>query len=495
MLTYGEKRGIEEIKSILDYQWKNGMVPHIRFIDSNTPYSPDYKYWKVNKRISGNKNHTSGITQPPLVAYALYMIYKKSKNKKQILNFTKKVYKKIRKYHDFLLRERDPQKENLVCVIHPWETGTDNSPYEDAPLEVARTFLKLNKFRVRLNKKRHLKKITEDYRPGNRDYESFGRLIDFFIKNKYNQKKIIKKSPYVIQDVMFNSFLAASVLAMSRLAEKLSKSGIKKEFYKKESKEQKKLYNKIKKAIQTKLFDTENRIFYSYDLVNKKLLKTDTIHSLSPLFGKVASKKQAEIIIKKIFSKKDFSPEKMIASTSVKMPEFDNIRYWLGPIWPVTNWIIYRGLRKYNKKKAEILRKETIKLIEENMDLTDKKFFELASSLMDYNSVIEGFTTPSTRQYCHGWLWDSCFAAIGWTAIKEKPKNKEQWKKIRKFLHNKKVNLSLRKKLKEKYKIPLFDEYYAVRTEGKYKAGQPIGTPMMTWTAALYLALKFSTQK
>ena len=131
-LTYGEKRAVNEIKSILNSQWKNGMLPHIRFLSKDGDYSPSRKDWGVTKKISGNSNFdTSGIIQPPMIGYSLYEIYSLSENKDEILFYIDKFYKRVKKYHDFLFRERDPRKENLIVVLHPWETGTDNTPYKD----------------------------------------------------------------------------------------------------------------------------------------------------------------------------------------------------------------------------------------------------------------------------------------------------------------------------------------------------------------------------
>jgi glycogen debranching enzyme len=31
----------------------------------------------------------------------------------------------------------------------------------------------------------------------------------------------------------------------------------------------------------------------------------------------------------------------------VDEPGFDAARYWRGPMWPMVNWVAYRGLRRY----------------------------------------------------------------------------------------------------------------------------------------------------
>lgn len=36
-----------------------------------------------------------------------------------------------------------------------------------------------------------------------------------------------------------------------------------------------------------------------------------------------------------------------IPSLGTDDPAFESIRYWRGPVWPIVNWVGYRGLRRY----------------------------------------------------------------------------------------------------------------------------------------------------
>ena len=73
---------LKEINTLLDGQWKDGMVPHILFHNTKTNYYPNYTAWNC-----GNKIHSSGITQPPILATILKEILSKNKiNKIQLLN-------------------------------------------------------------------------------------------------------------------------------------------------------------------------------------------------------------------------------------------------------------------------------------------------------------------------------------------------------------------------------------------------------------------------
>jgi hypothetical protein len=515
-ITYGEKRALAEIQSIVNSQWRNGMLPQIRFVEGQGNYSPDEEEWGVTSDISGCDQATSGITQPPILGYALYKIFERSTNNSNVLLKLETYYDHVKMYHDFLFKERDPENECLVSVIHPWETGTDNSPYLDEPVDRALKFLG-NIYKQRIRKRKDLHTVAAKFRPVEKHYDCYGRLIDFFIRHRFDQTQIIEKKVFAVQDVLFNSILAASVKSLSILAEKFAQKFSRKpildekkrEKYEKESKENREKYEKIRSAIQSKLFNEKKGLYYSYDMAAHKLLEVDTIHCLSPMFGKCVSEHQANELQRHLDNENEFMTEVVIPTVSVLMSnvnKFEPLRYWRGPVWPVTNWIIYEGLKNYNGRKAKDLSDSTLRTIEEGRDIDRKAALKWAADLMKFNSYHDLHTTPSKTQYYHGWFWDSCLAAIGWVYVQNEPgqkdllgKNSDEdqfWIELNK--RKKKLDLQRNNRspaevyidVSKKFNRILFSEYYAPLKVKGYKAGAPIGAPLMTWTAALYLDLQ-----
>ena len=80
------KFALEEIKTLLRGQWKDGMIPHILFHDLNTNYYPNHSVWAC-----GNKIHSSGITQPPVLAIILKIILDKNKIKDKEISKIKNI--------------------------------------------------------------------------------------------------------------------------------------------------------------------------------------------------------------------------------------------------------------------------------------------------------------------------------------------------------------------------------------------------------------------
>ena len=105
------------------------MIPHILFHIKNLDYTPNYKAWNC-----GNKVSSSGITQPPILASVLRLIIERNKfSKVEIKKFYPFILK-IKKCLEWFIKYRDPKHSGLISILHPWESGYDNSPLWDKPM-------------------------------------------------------------------------------------------------------------------------------------------------------------------------------------------------------------------------------------------------------------------------------------------------------------------------------------------------------------------------
>ena len=235
------KYALDEINSLLRGQWSDGMIPHILFHDLNTNYYPNHSVWNC-----GNKIRSSGITQPPLLAIILAKILEKNKIKnKEIVNI-KLIIKKIKKYHEWLIKFRDPNYSGLVSILHPWESGYDNSPLWDKPLSE----IKIEK---NLKYKRGDNKIVNpDYRPLDIDYDRYVTIKNHLRKNKYDPKKLYETSMFNVVDVGFNSIFLKANKDLLKLLKKFNLEHSEIQKYSLRSEKQiEKLYDKKNKALLT----------------------------------------------------------------------------------------------------------------------------------------------------------------------------------------------------------------------------------------------------
>jgi hypothetical protein len=217
-------------------------------------------------------------------------------------------------------------------------------------------------------------------------------------------------------------------------------------------------------AIRRKLWHAEDGFFYGFDSRQNRALRTPTVSGFGPLLPGIASGEQAARLVEHLTHPAGFGTPVPVPSTPADSPAFDPLRYWSGPSWPVTNWLIIRALHardhEPSRRLAEALRRSTLAMIEEGAGVEQTR--RAAVLCMEANSLGDEFTTPSRRQYQHGWLWDSAIAAASWPLVPARPTPAAA---------------------AADDSTPGFWEYYHPHT------GEPLGAPRMTWTASLYLEL------
>jgi glycogen debranching enzyme len=86
---------------------------------------------------------------------------------------------------------------------------------------------------------------------------------------------------------------------------------------------------------------------------------------LLPLYAGTIPKQKAERLVELLNSRKWFKTVYPIPSVPVNSPDFDPFKYWQGPSWVNTNWLIIEGLKNYGfKDEAEDLKQKTLKMVE-----------------------------------------------------------------------------------------------------------------------------------
>ena len=341
---------IKEITTLLDGQWKDGMVPHILFHNPNTNYYPNYTAWNC-----GNKIRSSGITQPPILATILKLILDKNKISNKQTKEIKKIVKKIIRFHEWFIKFRDPKKTGLVSILHPWESGYDNSPIWDEPMAKV-TIEKNLKYKRADNKL-----IKPDQRPLNIDYDRYVSIKNNLRKKKYNPKEIFKSSLFNVVDVGFNSLFLKANKDLIQISNKFNI-------------ETSKISNYVKVTEKNilKLYDKKKGIFFSKDIRNNKKIYIPSITNYFILFADLDNDFINNKLIKNL---KNHNKNNKYFFSSIKPSHnsFEEKRYWRGPVWINCNWFIYQGLKNKDLKFSNYVKKKTIKLLEKS------KFYEYFS--------------------------------------------------------------------------------------------------------------------
>ena len=135
---YDEARAQQELRSLFRAQWADGRVPHIVFNASvaEDAYFPGPAFWESSKRSSKAPRdvETSGITQPPIHARAALEMHRHTRDVEGSRAFLTWLYPRLAAEPAYLNGPRTPAGTSLPVMMHPWESGLDNSPAWDRDL-------------------------------------------------------------------------------------------------------------------------------------------------------------------------------------------------------------------------------------------------------------------------------------------------------------------------------------------------------------------------
>jgi len=328
-------RAFQEVRSLLKGQWSNGFLPHIVFHNKEDSYYPGPDVYEASLSRYSPKIPTSGITQPPVLGFVLEELFRILGQDREVTDFIDSIYDKVYHNHDYFYTHRDPLNEGLVYICHNWEAGTDNTPVWD---EIWRTFDAPD---IEIHRK-DTSHIDSAQRPSNREYQYYIYLVNLFKEWAYRDSLIAERSPFLVQDPLFNSALIASNNSLIRLGRLLGRPA--------QTRQLARWNNKAKNAMNAKLYDDQLKGYTYYDLRNGRYLKALSSSSFTPLFAGIPDKEKALEMIQHLdkgrFS--GFSNENYLcASFDPQSPHYNSSRYWRGPVWINLNWLIYRGLAKY----------------------------------------------------------------------------------------------------------------------------------------------------
>ncbi len=347
-------KAMVELETLFDAQWGNGFVPHIIFhsVAERKNYFPNADFYHSSLSEDASLNYeTTTLTQPPVEGWVLERVFQNAHQQTEIEDFVKKLFPKVMAQHEYLYENRDPFHEGLVYIQHNWESGTDNSPVWD---EIWRSF----KVPAYDFSRKDTQLVKEEQRPLKREYDYYLYLIDLFKKWHYNDKSIAEKSPFLVQDPLFNSMLVASNKSLIRLGKQFG--------FSQEVKQLERWNKKSVLSFNEKLFDKEAGMYRHFDLRGGKWLDGLTSSGFAPLFAGIPTHQQMK---KMLLALEMFSRDGKYFFTPSFDPgndRFESQRYWRGPVWVNMNWLIIEGLKSYGERDwAHKIKEDTLQMVRE----------------------------------------------------------------------------------------------------------------------------------
>ncbi|MBE7024748.1 MAG: hypothetical protein E7408_01670 [Ruminococcaceae bacterium] len=295
-----------------------------------------------------------GVTQPPLLAWAVYELYKEFKND----SFVVEAFDKLEGYLKWDMQNRDLNKNGLLEWIineegpenvhcRAGESGMDNTPRFDG--------------------------------------ESRADSIDF------------------------SAFMANEARCLSKLAKIIG--------YEDKAKEWNDIFENLKAKINAFLWDEEDKFYYDKRLKDGTFIKVKSVASFLTLFAGVCDAEKAEYMVEHLKNPNEFGTPFMIPTVSADDKTYKTMDMFRGTVWLNFNYLIAQGLEAYgyNELAAEI-KEKTVEMIKK-WYLSDGVVYEFYDSRDKVSPNRLSRKGPAMQPYMQDikvnsvrdFSWGSCF--------------------------------------------------------------------------------------
>ncbi len=317
-----EARAWTEIETLLAHQWPDGMVPHIVFHVPDDGYFPGPDVWATGRPVP-----TSGITQPAVAGFAIRRIYQRSHDRRIAQERARALLPLIEKWHSWFFDNRDPEGEGLVAIIHPWESGRDNSidwdaAFERVPIEGVTPYVRHD-----------TQHANPAHRPTGEQYDRYLWLVEHFRRLGWDNTRLHDASPFRMVDPGFNAILLRSCSDIAALARELGETEI-------ASRNEERVTKGIA-ALETLWSDVYGQ-YLCRDRVTGALVESASVGGIMAAFAPIAPARAAALSrrVTELARQCRF----VVPSHDPADARFDGRRYWRGPAWLIVNYMIADGL-------------------------------------------------------------------------------------------------------------------------------------------------------
>ncbi|OKJ68699.1 MGH1-like glycoside hydrolase domain-containing protein [Streptomyces sp. CB02460] len=340
------RRAQRELESLLGAQWADGRVPHIVFspevpLDAYFP-SPDF--WRSSTAGASTGapagTETSGIVQPPVHALAAWLVHRADPETSRSRRFLPRLYDRLVAWHDYLTDRRDLGGGGLAAMVHPWEPGMDNSPCWDGPLQ------RVEPAAPGSYRRADLAHGQAAERPTDLDYGRYVRLATDYRDSGYADAR--GTHAFAVEDPCVNALLIVSEHALARIAAETGADPAPHE----------ERAARLTDALVERLWSPADGMFLARDLVADELIPERSVAGLVPLIVPGLPRDIADTLLATARGSGFLLGRiPMAPSYDLTGHAFDPSRYWRGPAWFNTSWLLERGLRQYGQsREAAVLR-------------------------------------------------------------------------------------------------------------------------------------------
>ena len=337
-------RAAREIETLLSGRWANGMIPHIRYNRAVENYAPGPEWWPDGAVIDKSQL-TSGISQPPLLPSAVYEVGMLQPDEEERRGWWEELFTPLRESLLYFARERTVGGNPLIVIVHPWESGADNSPRWD--FVTGRGFRPSRPYR-----RVDTTVVDAAARPTARDYDLYMYLVELIAAHRYVLAAYLPTTPFAVYDALFNASWYRAAVDLNRIAVVLGRPPAVDDD----------ALVAFRDAYHAALWDEQAALFRDYDVKEGRRLPVDTVAGLMAIYAGLTDAAQAGQMMERYRRR---SPRcLLLPSVPPDQEGFDAVKYWRGPVWIHINWMLIRGLQGMGlASEAAALQTQTIELV------------------------------------------------------------------------------------------------------------------------------------
>jgi hypothetical protein len=353
-------RAWTELETLAAARDDQGMIPHIAF-HTRVPdrvngrlrgmlttvarpyarYLPGPRWW--GKRFSVDGRRISGITQPPVAATCMRLLFEAHPDEER----ARALLQPLLGWHRFLLEERDPRGMGEPVLIHPWESGRDNAVEWDAPLWRVMP-------EVTVVHRRDTHSVDAAERPTDEHYRRFLSLVRRGTEAEWAQMRLARAGAFRVLDPGFSGILARACHDLAWLAERLGEPRV--------AEESSLGCERVAAALRARA-DSDGLI-RALDMTDESTLEVTSAGSALAVLAPTLEDAQVRAVGKLVTSGALASPYG-VRSLDRDHPERSPRNYWRGPAWTNITWLSAWALeRRGDADAAAKLRGQMLAAVE-----------------------------------------------------------------------------------------------------------------------------------
>ncbi|WP_436798961.1 MGH1-like glycoside hydrolase domain-containing protein [Micromonospora fulviviridis] len=348
-------RAWRELRTLFAAQWADGRVPHIVFNPALRAgaYFPGPEFWDSARADGAPAAATSGIVQPPVHAPAAWLVHRRAPSEASVAAL-RWLYPRLVAQQRYLTERRDAGGGGLAAIVHPWESGLDNSPAWDAPLAA----VPADEAVMRAYRRHDTAHADAAHRPTDLDYARYVALVTAYRAGRYQDEALLGRHPFLVECPLVNAALGVSEQALARIATVVGA----------DPGPHRDRAARITQALVERLFDPVTGTFRPRDVRADRLVPARTVLGLMPLILPDLPPAQVRAVLAEACSPRFGLAARMdrpLPTHDRTAPDFEPLRYWRGPSWLNTSWLLWRGLRGHRRADlAAGLRESMLDLVD-----------------------------------------------------------------------------------------------------------------------------------